>query len=276
MTRTMRMFACTALTLASVAFAQETRQQKHISPEEATAAKQQYIRGGVDATTTCSFTFNSGTGNTTMKYCVTVNGNITQFASPSAHEYITTAPAGEGYAFCDFDSETQYFDYAGYGDSGNWKAPTTLSSSATAVKIQRGTTDGLYTLTQTITQNGGGALAQITMALKNNTTKKHHVGLLRWVDVDADNNAFNSFDSTLRAVFGYNPQGYGLLLQGVSGSVLNGAFAQDIPGGPNSCQIFAHTPLTPLADTDGSMFIQYDMQVAAGTTKTVVVSYKSF
>src|SRR5206468_2249629 len=118
------------------------------------------------------------------KYCVTKNGNITQFESPAGNEYIALAPAGEGYGLCNFDTATQYFDYAGYGDSANWQAPVTVSSSLTAVKIARTTTDGIFTLTQTIALNKGISAAQVSMAIKNNTTTSRHIGLLRYADVD--------------------------------------------------------------------------------------------
>lgn len=269
-------FAILTLSLTAAAQSRPNRQVNPAEQEAAIEAKKQYI-GGVspDATTACSFTFTSGTGNKFLKFCVTKNGNITQFQSPSGQEYIATSPAGEGYAFCDFDSQTQYYDYAGYGDSGNWQAPVTKSSSATQVKIARTTSDGMYTLTQTITQNAGLALAQISMALKNNTTATHHIGLLRYADVDASF-ATNSFDYTSRTAFGYNELEYGLQLQHVSGAFLNGGFSQNIPGGPNSCQIFSNVPGTFETNIDGSIFIQYDMMLKKGATGTVVDTYKSF
>jgi hypothetical protein len=198
-----------------------------------------------------------------------------QFESPLGNEYIATAPIGEGYAFCDFDASKRYYDYAGYGDSGNWQAPVTVSSSATSVKISRKTTDGIYTLTQTIVQNAGNALAQVTMALKNNTATPRHVGLLRYADVDANGSTSNNFDYTKRTAFGYENFGYGLQIQFVSGSAFNGAFSQIIPGGPDPCQIFMHVG-GPLQNTDGSIFAQYDMELGKNATGTVAVTYKAF
>jgi len=262
--------------LSTITFAQSASADKAAANQTAREAKQQYVGvASPDATTTCTYNFTSGTANKFLKYCVTKNGNIVQFQSPSGEEFISLAPAGEGYAFCDFDSATQYYDYAGYGDSGNWQPPVTLSSSATQVKIARTTTNGMYTLTQTITQSAGNALAQVSMAIKNNTTTQHHVGILRYADVDAEGFALNNFDYTRRTAFGYNEMGYGLQLQFISGSPLNGGFAQIIPGGPNSCQIFTHVA-GPLQSTDGSIFMQYDLQIPKGATKTVVVAYKSF
>jgi hypothetical protein len=265
-----------ALSFANAALAQNARPDKHALQQAAIEAKQQYVHAGsVEATTQCSYTFTSGPGNKFMKYCVTKNGNIVQFQSPKGVEYVATAPAGEGYAFCDFDSSTQYFDYAGYGDSGNWQAPTTVSKTATSVKISRKTSDGIYTLTQTITQNAANAQAQVTMALKNNTGTGRHIGLLRYVDVDANASTLNDFDYTFRTAFGYLNGGYGLQLMYVSGATSNGAFSQDIPGGPNSCQIFEHVQ-GPLQGVDGSVFVQYDFELQKNASQTVATAYKAF
>ena len=281
MNKSAHVIALFALTVASLANAQRARQQDPATQQAALERQQRFV-GNVspDATTTCTYTFTSGTGNKFLKYCVTKNGNIVQFESPSGQEYIAVGTIGEGYAFCDFDSETQYYDYAGYGDSGNWQAPTTASSSASSVKINRETTDGIYTLTQNIAQNASSAFAQVTMTIKNNTSSSHHIGLLRYADVDASGDADNSFDYTYRSAFGYNNMGYGLQLLYFSGEVsggpsLNGGFAQIIAGGPNPCNIFDHVA-GPLQNTDGSIFMQYDMELGAKKSATVVVDYKSF
>ncbi len=263
------------LTFVSLGNAQAIRADDAAARQAAADNKQRYVQPSPDATVTCSFTFTANTGNKYIKYCVTKNGNITQFASPSGVEFISLSPAGEGYGLCNFDTSTQYYDYAGYGDSGNWQAPTTVSSSATSVKIARTTNDGIFTLTQTITLNKGTSSAVVTMAIKNNTTKSRHIGLLRYADIDADGFAGNSFDYTSRTAFGYNQMQHGLQLQYVSGDFSNGGFSQVIPGGPNPCQIFTNVA-GPLADTDGSVFLQYDIQLAAKASKTMAVSYKSF
>jgi hypothetical protein len=93
--------------------------------------------------------------------------------------------------------------------------------------------------------------------------------------VDANGNANNDFDYTLHTAFGNTNGGYGLQLQHVSGGALNGGFSQDAPNGPNACQFFTQV-LGPIASTDGSIFMQYDITLAAGVTKAVVVNYKAF
>ena len=227
-----------------------------------------------DATSTCSYTFTSGSGNTYVKYCVTKNGNITQFQSPSGQQYVSKAPAGEGYGFCNFNNQTQYYDYAGYGDSGNWGTSTKVSSSTTSVKISRKTSDGKYTLVQTITLIPSSSRAQVTMTLTNNSSTAAHIGLLRFADADVSNQATNTFDFTRRSAFAYNESGYGFGLYHVSGSVLNGGITQGIPGKPNACQPFLNeaAPFTG----DGSLLMQYDIQLAAHASTTVVTQYGAF
>jgi len=268
--KTLHALAILALCIAPFLHAQD-------SPEAVAAeAKKQFVGGmSPDVSTSCAYTFTSGTGNKYLQYCVTKNGNIAQFTSPAGVQYISTSPIGEGYAFCDFDTSTQYYDYAGFGDSGNWQAPVLISSSATAVKISRTTSDGIYTLTQTITQNAGNALAQVSMSIKNNTTGSHHVGLLRWADIDANGFTSNSFDYTQRSAVGYIEGRYGLQMLFVSGSPFNGAFSQDVPGGPNSCQIFNFV-LGPLQNTDGSVFAQWDFELGSKASKSAALNYKSF
>lgn len=63
-------------------------------------------------------------------------------------------------------------------------------------------------------------------------------------------------------------------VSGTAGAFLNGAFVQDIPGGPNSCQIFSNV-VEPF-NGDGSMFIQWDMELGSMASKTVALTYKSF
>jgi hypothetical protein len=44
---------------------------------------------------------------------------------------------------------------------------------------------------------------------------------------------------------------------------------------PNSCQIFANTG-GPLQSVDGSVFMQYDMELGSLAARTVVVHCKAF
>jgi len=237
-----------------------------------------------NATSKCKFTFTSGADNTFIKYCVTANGNITQFESPEGHEHIQVFDVVEGYGICDFtdaDHNVSYFDYADQGDSRNWGLVTVLSNTAKSIKLARTTSDGFWTLTQTIAEVTGSApAAQITMALKNNTGKDRDVVLLRTVDVDADGQISNNLDATLSSAFGWNSSisehGYGLVLQD-AGTTQSGLFlgtALPTPNSPDPCMV--DTSLGPFTNTDGTILMEYGLIIPKGGTKTVKLAYRAF
>ena len=232
------------------------------------------------ATADCSFTFTSGAKDTFLKYCVTVNGNVTVFQTPFGHEHVAVGSDGEGYGICDFSSNTAYADYAEAGDTANFGPSTVLSHTTTSVKIARSTTDGIWTLTQTFTQLAGTSPSvKIVMTLKNNTAIDRAVRLMRFVDVDANGLANNNLDSTVNAAFGWNSigsnNGFGLVLQNVGTSPFDhGAFVQNDSVGPAPCNRFANASFTTLSATDGSLVHLYNITVPKSASKTVTVSYK--
>jgi len=246
------------------------------------------------ATSTCSFTFTSGSGQTYLQFCVTANGNITEFQSPVGVEQIRQGTVGEGYGICDATTGAAYYDYADWGATVNWNAPVTISSSLTSVKIQRTTTDGAWTLTQTISMVAGtNPSAKITMALKNNSASTKFVYLLRFADSDPDkgnsgDGYLQNLDGTLDSAWGYvgysNTSGndhYGLMLQIVGNpsptSVSYGrvGFAQNVPSGPAPCSAGAHLA-SPITNTDGSIVYFYDFTLIHGQTVTISERYMSF
>ncbi len=254
-------------------------------------------KGGIHAksTETCSYTFtNAGTGNSYMEFCVTVNGNIVSFQSPSGVEYIAQGGFAEGYGICDTSTGVNYYDYA-YEDSGNWNAPVLVSSSATSVKISRSTSDGLFTVTQTIAKVAGTTpYAKITMALRNNVKVAKTVYFLRYGDVDppnaydADTNFAESFDSTLDSAWGYtalnysgpNYAGYGLKLSvigaptGTTGYFFEG-IDQNTSDGPTPCSPTARYAGYQ-ASVDGSVELWWDLGIGGLKTATVNAKYEEF
>jgi hypothetical protein len=78
------------------------------------------------ADTTCAFTFHSGSNWTETQYCVTANGNITQFSNPAGSDNIAGVWPSEGYGVCDFFPATPvgYYDYAPVTGSGNSRKPS--------------------------------------------------------------------------------------------------------------------------------------------------------
>jgi hypothetical protein len=228
----------------------------------------------------CSFTFASSTGHTFLKYCVTVNGNITSFESPQSHEQLNAGFAGEGYGLCDFTPGTaSYNDYGGFGDSGNFGPASVVNQNANLVKIARTTSDDIWTLTQTISQVAGVfPAAKIVMTLTNNSAIVRRGNLLRYADVDSAGLFQNSFDATDNSAFGWNPalqgNGSGLMLQDIGNSAFHFAYTQTLASGPAPCDPFANISFTTQSAVDGSVVIVYRFMIPAHKSLTVTVGYR--
>jgi len=242
---------------------------------------------GADAqsdVTSCAYTFTSGSAQTYMKYCVTVNGNIVQFQSPLGVEDIKSATSSEGYGLCTDGASNSYWDWAGAG-AKNWGPATLLAQTATEVKIARTTTDRIWTLTQTIMQVAGGPYAKIEMQLKNDTGVSQEGGFfMRWVDVNADNSTINNLDATTISAWGYRPfmagssyLPYGLLLQNFGVNTNESAgYALDTNQPPEVCEP-GLTSTGTLTATDGSIMMLYVFPpVPKNQTATFNVKYAAF
>ena len=281
------LFAITVVALFSPIFASDLKATKVDPRSEAAAITAQKAAAeaasrSLTATSTCSYNFTSGTNNTFLKYCVTVNGNIPQLMTPFNREHIAVGSAGEGYGVCDNTGAVAYFDYADYGDSGNWGAPTLVSQTATSVKITRSTGDGVWTLTQTITQVASTQSVRVIMALKNNTAVPRSFFLMRFADVDVSGTASNNFDATANSAFGWNSAfsstpDYGLMVQNVGnpiGLANTIPFVQKVAFPPNPCLPGAQIAFGPLTATDGSMLMYYEGTVPQKGSRTVTMNYK--
>ena len=268
-------------------------------PADATPKEQQKGSSVKSDADTCAYTFtNAGPNNSYMEFCVSTNGNIISFQSPSGIEYLDLGTLSEGYGICDFATGLFYYDYADYGASG-FGAPTLVSHTATLVTIKRITTDGAWTLTQTISKVGGVTpYAKVEMHLENNSSEDKVAGLLRWADVDpynapANDNYLESFDSTYNSAWGYTSLGsytgpdqigYGLMIQNIgiptgldsaSDYVLEGidwsvntAPAPLFVAADNPCTPFNHGP-GYFGNVDGSVMIYYFLGIDPHHTATV-------
>jgi len=199
-------------------------------------AASQSATAAPDATASCAYNFSvAGPLNSFLKYCVTVNGNIVSFNSPSGNDQLIQGTPGEGYGICDFNTGARYFDYAGFGDSGNWNPPVLVALSGASVKIARTTSDGAWTLTQTITKTSGKSPnATVSMALKNNSSIQKEFYLFRYADVDpADANATGnfgeSFDSTVYSAWGYEALNSGRPAIGLKLTILGQPSPSSVP-----------------------------------------------
>jgi hypothetical protein len=260
------LFTVAVVTLGSFAVAQQNSGQQ--APADA-----------LD-TSTCSFTFSSGSGPNTTQYCVTVNGNVTQF-SRGSEEYIQVGAPVEGYGICDMTANPHvaYFDY-GLNDSGNL-APSTVDFLPPKVISTRLTSDGTWQIKNTITKvaanASGPGSAKVSMQIKNLTGINRDIAVIRQADVDflrsgiSDFN--NDFDSTRNTVIGLEPSLSGLSLTNNTFSFGHAAFVQDISGGPSPCDPFAHKAAQPFAG-DGSVVQWYVLTVPSLGTKTMNMTYK--
>ncbi|HTT22750.1 MAG TPA: hypothetical protein VMG82_27725 [Candidatus Sulfotelmatobacter sp.] len=244
------------------------------------------------STETCTYNFTvPGKLNSYLSFCVTVNGNIVSLQSPSGFDQIAQGGAAEGYGICDASTGVSYYDWA-YFDSGTWGAPVLVSSTASAVKIARTTTDGLWTLTQTIAKQAGvQPFAKITMALKNNTGIAKTAYLVRYADIDpaaspfTDTNFAESFDSSQYGAWGYaalnNSLGHaplGVMLEEIGQPNVPYGFegiAQKTSGAPNACNPGGNYAGYQ-ASVDGSVELFWVLSLGAGKTGTVNAKYEPF
>jgi hypothetical protein len=270
------------LTLSTAVFGQmpdriKGNQSASAGQQAAATLQNSFAQLGPDSTDVCTFQFTSG-GTTTqqfLQYCVTVNGNIVEFQSPSGVEHIKHGIIGEGYSVCDFSSGLGYHDYAGFGDSdtGSWGPATTVSHTGTTVKISRKTTDGIWTLTQTIAQSPADASAKVTMALKNNSDISRVAWFARFADVDANDSTNNILDGTFNTAFGYSASAQkGLQLSlATANSYEHVGYATQLVS--KGCSINAgYTGL--LSDADGVIYLNHAITIGAGKTATVALKYR--
>jgi hypothetical protein len=262
--------ACVLLTLSTLAGAQT---------ESLTTGQVQPL-----ATTTCSFPFSAGSGNAHIDFCVSANGNIVNIATPSGHEHIAVSGAtiGEGYGICNETPATEYHDWAGWGDSGNWNATTLVSLTATSVKLARTTSDGVWTLTQTISIVASNSAAKIVMTLKNNTAAPRVGYLVRYADISADGRFLNNLDSTHNSSAAWNTTGstnpYGLALQNIGnpGFSFSNGYTQPMPNPPNACAFAFNYTGAALIGVNGSVVMAYVTNVPANSSRTATMMYRGF
>lgn len=177
------------------------------------------------------------------------------------------------------------------GDTANWLPATVVTQSRTLVKIVRSTADGIWTLTQNITQVAGTSPSvKIAMSLKNNTVIDRHVFLIRYADVDADGIFVNSLGATANSAFAWDPTtipniglrgNFGVSLQAdaipqpqAAGDRGPEGFTQNTFSGPRPCSVlFNFVPNLDSAD-DGSVVTFYELDVPKEAARAVTLHYK--
>jgi hypothetical protein len=230
------------------------------------------------ASTTCSFSYFSGPSTTFTRYCLSANGNIVQFDSPSGFEYISHGGPREGYGICDVSPNVAYYDYASTV-SGNWGPTTVTSLNATTLVFVRTTTDGIWQLTQTITQLQASVAStgsvKITMALKNLSAISRNVTLLRFANVNNGPVASNDeFVSSFNSAFGQEPgASWGLGLTTNTFTFAHNGIVLSPAVGPNPCHYVTNVRNFAFVG-DGAIGHVYAITIPGRATKTVAMTYK--
>lgn len=235
------------------------------------------------ATTTCSYSFASGSGNSYLSYCVTVNGNVLEITTPAGTGQLGSD--GEGYGVCNESPAQNYTDY-GVSDTGNWDAAVLLSQTASSVKIARTTSDGNWTLTQTITQVPKTSSITVVMSLKNNQPIAHVAYLVRYADAvpSEPSEVAPVYGATLNSAFALTtastPDGQsslpGLQLQNVGIPQFGfwQGYEQNVSTGPNACAFAFNSGGFLEYSFAGSIEMAYVTNVPAHGSKTVTLSYR--
>lgn len=222
------------------------------------------------STTTCSWSFATGSGIHNLTYCVTVNGNILQIQNLGTN---LLRMNGEGYGVCDQNAPMNYSDYA-VSDTGNWDSPILLSRSSSSVKIARATADGRWKLTQTITKVPNTSSITVVMALTNNQSVSDVAYLVRFADAEELPGFWvTGFNSVLAS---YNNGYFGLQLANVNVPPFSfwQGYVQSVSTGPNACAFAFNSPGGYWNGSSGSIEMAYVGSIAAGQTKSVTLSYR--
>lgn len=257
------------------------------------------------ADTTCDTALSSGSGANFMKICISNDGNVVGFQSPSGFEHIRVGTIGEGYAVCTTiggEIATNHGYDVGFAESG-WGPPTVLQPSGPntlPLTITRTTTDNIFTLKQTFARNAATKEVTVTMTLTNiSTSVQPAVQIFREVDFDVDNIAspnifFQSLDTVSAELGSTNLSGgasdgtgHGIQITAQSFAVGHNTFVQTfsnwISGDYKGCgpNFIVHTPTAGQAGAgspgDYMGWIIYDFgDMNAGATKTAMVTYRRF
>jgi hypothetical protein len=232
----------------------------------------------------CPHQFTSGkTDNLAyLQYCVADDGVITSIETPFGHPQLGSQ--GEGYGLCQESPATEYHDFFTAGDSGNWNSPQVVSLTATSIKISRSTSDGNWTLLQTISAIPATGALKIVMALTNHQPQAKVAYLLRFAHVDPDGWHGYVAGSSFQSAFAWNAyRGKFYIYPGLqlaNAGLWNGyqhPFIQDAITPPNACAFALNADpygATPEAEATSLMYV-YVGTVPAHGTKTVTLTYRS-
>jgi hypothetical protein len=218
--------------------------------------------------------FQSGSGATFFRPCVSIHGNVFSLQAPSGFEHINIATDLEGYGIC---SNLGYVYDAGFSEAGFGAQTITQPGGANTLPLTIARTGGGFRVTQTYARDTTQREFNITMAVKNITASSiTNVKIARFFDGDVDNSTANIYDSSADGVWGRNV--HGLALQSVSLATTHavaieqfGQLTAGLAGGV--CNIPTNPGPTVSGDYAGVSYYSFS-SIAAGATKTVKFTYR--
>jgi hypothetical protein len=155
------------------------------------------------ADTNCNTLLSSGSGATLLRVCISSDGNVSAFQSPSGVEYLGTGTVVEGYQLCTSDGEAAYD--AGFTEL-NWGVPTIVEPNGPntlPLTIFRNTADGRFQLKQQYSISVPTKTVTLTMTITNlGATFAPNVTVVRFGDIDPNGSDSNVFVRTNDTVLG--------------------------------------------------------------------------
>jgi hypothetical protein len=235
-----------------------------------------------NAPDSCGHVFTAGSGDNSILYCVTDTGNITTIETPITHPMI--GAGGEGYGLCQESPAAEYHDYAANW-SNNWNYPQIVTLTKSVIKISRTTSDGNWTLVQTISKIAATASIKVVMALTNNQSVDKVAYLLRFADIDPNyaNHSVTAGGASLESAWSWDATDYsfhyGLQLLNSSKSPFSyrQGFVYFSNPGPNACDFAAGSASAGFAgDNQINVSVSYTYAgvVPAHQTLTVTMNYR--
>jgi hypothetical protein len=216
--------------------------------------------------------FQSGSGATFFRPCVSTHGNMYRSEAPSGAQHIFGG--NEGYGIC---SNTGFVYDAGATEAGFGAQTVSQPGGVNTFPLSIARSGGGWRVTQTYARDATQREFNITVAVRNTTTTaKTDVYIARFFDGDLDGDAGDDvYLDTADAVIGRDLRG--LALQAVSLGTSHDAIAQShanyaLGVASGNCN---WTPVTTPATGDYTgLAYYYFPSVAAGTTKTVKFTYR--
>jgi len=217
--------------------------------------------------------FQSGSGATFYRPCVSTHGNVYSIQAPSGAEHVNIGTPIEGYGIC-YDGGYVYD--AAFQENGFGAQTISQPNGPNTFPLSIARSGGGFRVTQTYARDATQREFNITMTVKNTTTSsKTNVLVNRFFDGDVDGNFTNTYDASLDAVWGRDV--HSLALQAVSLatthfvsiegiSELGAGLAGGVCNIPNNAG--------PVVGDYAGVVTYSFPSIAAGVTKTVKFTYR--